>query len=57
MNPKSSLSREQAEDQQRRLKETAALVQYIRLLKRIGMRPGWKHLLLTPSVYRDANPV
>lgn len=44
-------------DLQRRLKEVAGLVHYIKLLKKIGMRPGWNHLLLSPRVYRDETPV
>lgn len=56
MDPKQA-ARAHYELQARRLAEVAALVQYIKFLKKMGMRPGWKHLLLTPMVYRDESPV
>ena len=40
-----------------RLAEVAALIEYIRFLKKMGTRTGWSHLLLRPTVYRDQKPV
>ena len=56
MDPKQA-ARAHYELQARRLAEVAALVQYIKLLKKMGTRTGWSHLLLRPTVYRDQKPV
>ncbi len=56
MDPKQA-ARAHYELQARRLAEVAALVQYIKFVKKLGMRPGWNHLLLKPMIYRDENSV